>query len=121
MKSAIGFRIILAVAAMLALSAASHAQTFQRLPSDSLPTFQQAPQQTPLIHVNPATGIRPGGGAGGIVGGSTVAELTADECRKLGCTVITDSTCDAIRGEGGVDIKQRCVCSGGNSVCVNQR
>jgi hypothetical protein len=98
------------------LESPAEGPTFHKIPGGQLPEFQQAP----TIQQQPKTGTKAGGGVGGFPGGS-VKELTADECRKLGCTVITDNTCDAIKGEGGVDIKQRCVCSGGNSLCVNQR
>jgi hypothetical protein len=73
----------------------------------------------------------PEGTGGPIVPGKItgVVELTAGECKKLGCTVMADRTCPAAtkvhEGANGEKIvetgkKERCVCEGGGSSCIDE-
>ena len=71
----------------------------------------------------PASGVaadkKKGPGAanpGQMVGSSN---LTIAECRKLGCTPVSDATCTQVVS-GGSAFQMRCVCPGGGNSCVDK-
>jgi hypothetical protein len=60
----------------------------------------------------------PGGsaGAGQMMGSSN---LSIAECKKLGCTPVSDATCGRVVS-GGSAFQMRCVCQGGGNSCIDE-
>lgn len=52
---------------------------------------------------------------GPLTGGTLVIDLTAAECKKLGCEVVNSSFCPSVGGK-----TQHCLCPNGNT-CINKK
>lgn len=48
-----------------------------------------------------------------------VKELTANECRQLGCEVVHDDKCPKLQGVVGT-LQRRCICSTGRNMCIDE-
>jgi hypothetical protein len=85
-------------------------------------TFRQGTTTLAPSGTFSGTFVGPSGGVIGPTGGGAVAELTENECTKLGCEVKDDNSCSAVViGEPFKisTVKKRCACASGSS-CITE-